>query len=163
MIERASRVCRQRRLWQCLRRGGGGWSGWLTRGVVQNRRHGERRWGFYNGNHNSGGSGGGIFIECAKFRGAAYASLTARGTRGYSNANSNDGGGFGGRIAVWSGKAYHDGIPAHRLIVSETPPAGFAGAIDVAGGGSSYNNDGEPGTVVFVEVLPPFGTMLLLR
>ena len=69
----------------------------------------------YN-NHISGGAGGAIFIECAKFYGTPAAVLSAKGSQG--RGSQTNGGGGGGRIANLDRSALFEGIRANRVLSS---------------------------------------------
>jgi hypothetical protein len=90
-----------------------------------------------------GGSGGGIFIRCASFSGASNAVLSADG--GYGGS-SGAGGGGGGRIAVWS-----------RSL------AGLPGQVTARGGTGYSGQNGATGTVVFLQVGWPSGSLMMVR
>ncbi|NQT92214.1 MAG: hypothetical protein HQ559_05595 [Lentisphaerae bacterium] len=116
--------------------------------------------------YGGGGSGGGIFMDCWRFSGGGSSLLIARG----GNSDLNGGGGGGGRIAVWWGLA--EGSRQELLADPDNPNAvprvtttnthgAYLGEISVTNGtGANY---GELGTVVFLNVPPPAGTMILLQ
>jgi hypothetical protein len=108
--------------------------------------------------YNSAGSGGGIYLESRQFGGAASGLLRADG----GERSGLGGGGGGGRIAIVFGARRTEATPPHRMLVSPTPPGTFSGSASVRGGTGAYE-DGEDGTVRFIRVLYPQGTVLLLR
>lgn len=117
------------------------------------------------GTYNGGGAGGSIFISCNTFEGSGTGALSAKG--GDKGAvYTSLGGGGGGRIAVWYSvpAEYAAGIAAgsnmKKAAVSDSHPD-FLGAT-TRDGGTGYN-DGEPGTIVFITVPPPVGTIIVLR
>jgi hypothetical protein len=115
------------------------------------------------GNHSSGGSGGGMLIDCARFAGAPSGLLSANGGNGTSTAKSNDGGGGGGRIAIWTGQPYFEGISPSRVTEVDDLPE-FDGVITADGGTSTTaNREGQPGTIAFFRVTAPAGTVFMLK
>lgn len=105
------------------------------------------------------GAGGAILINCHSFNLRSSALLSAVG--GDSAANETGGGG-GGRIAIWYGDKYSPDLPDYRLEISETNPDNVAATLTVDGGIGGYDN-GEPGTIRFVRVKYPAGTLLILK
>jgi autotransporter-associated beta strand protein len=118
-------------------------------------------------NYAGSGAGGGIFIRAASFAGAGTGVLRANG----GNRNSNGGAGGGGRIAVWTGDigeaaaakilAGQQGTLGARFSAS-TSLATYAGSA-TADKGTGTEDGAVSGTVFFVTVHPPGGTVLLLR
>jgi hypothetical protein len=117
-------------------------------------------------NHTGGGAGGAVFIEAKSFGGGVGGQISAKGSDGYSTLKRESGGG-GGCVAIWTGFPYDESVSRNRVIVAlekpETLP--FAGTINVAGGAASYAKErpGEVGTIRFVRVTAPAGTVMLLR
>jgi len=118
-----------------------------------------------------GAAGGGIFLKCRSFSGAASGALRADGGIPVL-AGPHSGGGGGGRIAVWHGIlnfAVGDSImrdpdnPSVRpeLTWSGSPPPGFLGTTSVAGAIGWEN--GKPGTVNFMRVDYRDGSVILCR
>ncbi len=123
--------------------------------------------GTHHRSNAGGGSGGGILISAEDVRATTNAVISARGGSGDS---SHGGGGGGGRIAVWRR------VPAHEraaLMADEEvarlqeritgigePFSRFAGVTRVDGG--SGQDNGEPGTVRFIDGTPT-GTVIMLR
>ena len=115
-----------------------------------------------------GGSGGAIFVDCGTFSGSG--ALTADGN---AIANTDSGGGGGGRIAVWINASDADravilagGIPS-KATVGPTH-FDFSGTTSVTNGvGWGVVNDppngATPGTVVFIFIPPPEGTVVTVK
>lgn len=122
--------------------------------------------------YGAGGSGGAILIVCRALTGSASALLSADGgDSGYTRTGS----GGGGRIAVWYGPTMPDaytislkaGVVPSRVVVSNSLES-FAGTINVTNGvitgPISPATNGLPGTVVFLQYLPPpSGTLIFVR
>ncbi len=114
------------------------------------------------GSWNGAGSGGSIWIIATAFEGEGE--LRADG------GNGPQGGGGGGRIAIWHGPMHPydkaralDGQIFDRLRVVEVQPETFTGNIWARGGTGSQGN-GEDGTVRFLFVEPPTpGTLIMVR
>ena len=115
------------------------------------------------------GSGGTIFMDCGKFSGGATAVMNANG------ANGNIWGGAagaGGRIAIWYGVKDEDRARVadgdmKRVQITSTIPeylggATVAGGLD-GGGGKLLTTGAGAGTIVFLTVLPPQETTILIR
>ena len=116
-----------------------------------------------NGNkgiNHGGGSGGGIFIRSVGFHGGPLAQISAKGGDGNTD---KDGAGGGGRIAVWYGRSWETEPAPADLIISETPPPTFLGTLSVDPGQVSFTNDSEPGTIRFVTIRKPLGTVISIR
>jgi len=119
--------------------------------------------------YSSGGSGGGIFIICDAFSGALGSLLDAEGgTPGA--AGYYGGGGGGGRIAVWYA------VPTDKqatILAGENAGqtvsndySGFLGTTTVTNGLGWTNlppDGAASGTIVFLTVPPPVGTLILVR
>jgi len=115
-----------------------------------------------------GGSGGSIWIDCYRFSGGSDGLLTAAG----GSAGEHGGSGGGGRIAVWWGLAEGarqallsdpdnpNAVP--RLSVTNEPVAGFDGIVTATNGSTGFDV-GTPGTIVFLNVPPPAGTIIMVR
>jgi len=107
--------------------------------------------------HGGGGSGGGAFISCADFAGAAGGMLTANGGNIAVVSTSHGGAGGGGRIAVAVGvsaadvQKLIDGDPVANLFTSDRH-GGYVGSFSVVEGTPQgvpvgpHNHDGSPGT-----------------
>ena len=106
-----------------------------------------------------GGAGGAVLLQCHSFHTTPSTTITAIG--GDSAANETGGGG-GGRIAIWYGDKYASNLPAHRLEFAEDVPDNFVGTFAVTGGVGVYGN-GDPGTLNFIRVKYPAGTLLILK
>ena len=114
------------------------------------------------GSHAGGGSGGAIFVNCRTFTGDGTVS-----TDGGDGGSTSSGGGGGGRIAIH----YRRTTPAEladiragmldRVLITTTNPD-FSGTLSVAGG-EAGTFDGQPGTSLFLTVVPPTGTLFILR
>ena len=106
--------------------------------------------------YGSGGSGGGVFITCGAFSGAASALISADG--GDSGWPNNAGGG-GGRIAIGIGISAFNiakliaGQPVFGLTVYDSYVP-YLGALSVTNGvNSSGARGGAPGTAQFMQVM----------
>ncbi|MDD5676731.1 MAG: hypothetical protein PHW60_01915 [Kiritimatiellae bacterium] len=142
-------------------------------GTIQANGNGGR---FVGGSaHSGGGSGGGIFIVANKFRGAASGLLSAYGGAGaIVNAANYCGGGGGGRIAVWHRISEADqqtiladpdnaAANVQRIVITnDVAMSGFLGSC-TASNGYSIANDAGTGTVVYLTVPPPKGTIFSVR
>jgi len=112
----------------------------------------------------SGGSGGGIFVQCNDFQGNSNAVITARGG---SRIDTGRGGG-GGRIAIAIGLT---GAERANLLAGNPVPkmqtlaafSRFAGATSVAGGTNSSGASGADGTCLWLWVDNPKGTIFIVR
>ncbi len=129
-----------------------------------------------NGARSGGGAGGGIFLACAgQFTVGSQSVLRADGGRTMTVAGAAEGGaGGGGRIAVW-----HQVSAEQRLQLlagadlKQTVTNSFAGigtlsatnGLGWAEATAQANTDyyARPGTVVFLTVPPPQGTLMLIR
>ena len=115
------------------------------------------------------GAGGTIFIDCRNFSGGSGGVLNATGANG--NVWGGAGGG-GGRIAVWYGVLDEDrdrviAGDMKRVEIATTHPD-YLGATTAAGGfdggsGKLLATGGEAGTVVFLTVVPPAESMIIVR
>ncbi len=108
----------------------------------------------------AGASGGGVLLSCRHFSGSGI--IMAEGA---DTARVSYGDGGGGRVAVWYGAPYTDMTPQHLLVVSETAPLSFVGPAPsvTAGSISTATPPAEPGTIRFVRVLYPLGTLMIVR
>ena len=115
------------------------------------------------------GSGGAIWVICQGFSGGSTALMTAKGGDG---VNGNYSGGGGGRIAVWHQIAegresvaaeLMQGVARHAVLSDSLDT--YLGAVSVTNGHFTAAAVPPPqvGTVVFVEIPPPSGTMFLVR
>ena len=115
------------------------------------------------------GSGGAIWVICQGFSGGSTALMTAKGGDG---VNGNYSGGGGGRIAVWHQIAegresvaaeLMQGVARHAVLSDSLDT--YLGAVSVTNGHFTAAAVPPPqvGTVVFVEIPPPSGTMFILR
>ncbi|NLL84660.1 MAG: hypothetical protein GX230_10545 [Lentisphaerae bacterium] len=121
--------------------------------------------------HGGGGAGGSIFVRCHKLFGNATAKILAAGGNAGQTQSKTGGGGGGGRIAIWQGKVTQEAYDL--LIQGEYPKLSrvgaehplFLGTFSAAKGiNATYSaNDGAPGTALFIDLLPPPGTLLLVR
>ncbi|MDD5679364.1 MAG: hypothetical protein PHW60_15455, partial [Kiritimatiellae bacterium] len=124
----------------------------------------------------AGGSGGGILIIVAKkFRGAASGQLSAYGGQGgFVDTVNNGGGGGGGRIAVWHriSEADQQAILADpdnalanvpRLVIATNFDGTYFSGSFTATNGWCYRGGAETGTVVYLTVPPPKGTIFSVR
>lgn len=119
------------------------------------------------------GAGGGIFIKTRIYSGGPDAVLQANGG---SYGSQGGGVGGGGRIAVWRGKVdaavtakilagLQDELST-RLVVTDGFPTYLGTAEAIKGLNDPWDktaHEGHDGTVIFLTVLPPPGTLLLLR
>jgi hypothetical protein len=125
-------------------------AGFLTAGVVSPVNFG------------CGGSGGSIFLSAARFHGGTTAALEAKGGLGGSSA----GGGGGGRVAVWYGvpedrvAGVLDGSNMQKVEIAGTM-ANYQGSLSVAGGTAVSN--GQPGSIVFLTIPAPRGSVFMIR
>jgi hypothetical protein len=112
--------------------------------------------GTFTSGYGSPGSGGGIHITCKWFEGVSGGMLAANGGNGWTQIGNlrGSGGGGGGRIAVWSRNGSN----------------GWAGLAQAGGGVLAPNNggpvnatNGVSGTVVWIRVASPPGTLLMVR
>lgn len=120
--------------------------------------------------HGGAGSGGGIFISCAKFYGAASGIMRADGGDTTRVSTSHGGAGGGGRIAVAIGMTAEDvqkligQQPVTGLVVTTTY-ASYDGSVSASGGTGLYdghtNHEGTNGTYRFLQVASP-GTFSIL-
>ena len=106
---------------------------------------------------------------CQGFSGGSTALMTAKGGDG---VNGNYSGGGGGRIAVWHQIAegresvaaeLMQGVARHAVLSDSLDT--YLGAVSVTNGHFTAAAVPPPqvGTVVFVEIPPPSGTMFLVR
>ena len=81
-------------------------------------------------------AGGSVLLECRTFSFPATGSILANGGGVNSGHTSFKNGacGGGGRIAVWTGSPYEEGLKASALTISESLPEAYAGAVSVSGG-----------------------------
>jgi len=119
--------------------------------------------GRYAAGQTGGGSGGGIFVTCARFVGSGI--LQAKGGGGASAS----GGGGGGRVAVAIGLSGADrdmlisGGSVPRLVFTNALED-FTGAVQVSGGsGSGTNGPGKDGTTCYMVLPPLMGTMISIQ
>ena len=121
----------------------------------------------------TGGAGGSILVRCCgDFSGGSNAVLCAQGGDAGGVPNSSSGGGGGGRIAIWQRTEpdLYAEIAAGTFTwyTSETALDGraFKGSVDLDPG-QGWRNTGEqaaePGTLFILTVLPPGGTIFLIR
>ena len=127
-----------------------------------------------------GGSGGTIFFESRYFLAGETAVLSAKGGNTKpSSAATSMGAGGGGRIAVWCGEPYEEGLKRSRLSQGASPIAGegdeeffsFAGTYTVAGGvpvgtyAESWSGkaDGGAGTTLFARVKERSGLCTIFK
>ena len=130
--------------------------------------------GTWYGIDTAGGAGGSIFISSKTFAGAATGVLSAKGgdIGNMDSAAGREGAGGGGRIAVWTGEKFNGRMNSSRLqkfpSADGCPNCDFAGTATAAGGVNAYATlesecatlNGGDGTVRFVHVTAPLGTML---
>lgn len=114
------------------------------------------------GSHSGGGAGGSIFLTSSRFSGNSNGVLRADG----GNGQNTGGGGGGGRIAVWyavpeSERARILAGDMQRVSITNEYSE-FPGTLSVTNGTSGAGN-GEPGTIVFLTVTPPAGTMFMCQ
>jgi hypothetical protein len=98
----------------------------------------------FSSSYSGAGSGGGIYIRCARFAGGAGGLLNVAGGTGGSTGNS----GGGGRIAVWRGLHLYQG----SVIVSNGAPVAAYALMDAP----------QPGTVFWGQ-LPNPGVVIILQ
>ncbi len=123
--------------------------------------------GSYSGRDSGGGSGGAILLMAERLVTGSNTTFTALG----GNAFGGGGAGGGGRIAIWYGlptadrqsllDKVDDFSEHYRLIEYETLGT-FEGELSVLNGTGGYE-DGDPGTMVFVRMMAPPGTVIMLR
>ena len=121
------------------------------------------------------GSGGSILLDCRTFGGAASGLLSACGGNGMGLSSGRVAGGAGGgRIAVWTGRPWEEGVRAKHCTISEVPIRSdkdgsvYLGQAVVDGGVDAYRPTttttwGLPGTVRFVDYLGKPGLKLFVR
>jgi hypothetical protein len=95
-----------------------------------------------------GGSGGGIYITCRRFMGSTNGELRVDGGNFANGIYSYEGGGGGGRLAVWS---MSPGASTNAVQVRYSATGGFA---------TTY--PGQPGTIVWGGY-GPTGTSFMFR
>ena len=127
-----------------------------------------------------GGSGGTIFFESRYFEAGETAELSAKGgDTTPSSAATSMGAGGGGRIAIWCGEPYEEGLRGPRLSKGTTPLSGegdeeffsFEGTYSVAGGvpvgtyAESWADgaSGGAGTVWFARVKERGGLCVIIK
>jgi hypothetical protein len=130
------------------------------------------------GSSAGGGAGGGIFISCQKFIGGSSAVLRADGKNGafWGGTTWYGGGGGGGRVAVWQKVTpakrealFSSPLTPAKVIVSATPFSAYLGAVSVTNGvgwgdfSVATNDEATVGTVVFLQQMPPSGTLLRIQ
>ena len=129
------------------------------------------------GEPTAGGAGGSIYLSSKTFAGSASGVLSAKGGDIGNDDTVADrfGAGGGGRIAVWTGEEYPGKMNSSRVkkftSASECPHCDFAGTATVAGGVNAYATletecatlNGGDGTVRFVCVTPPPGTIVVFK
>lgn len=126
--------------------------------------------------YGGGGSGGTIFFEAKRFFGSETGELLVTGgdTKPFQNGTTilSSGSGAGGRIAVWSGEPWSQGLKPSRIKASTEPIVGkerfmsYRGSYSAAPGeilGSVQGYSGEAGTVRFCHVDREGGFSLILR
>lgn len=108
----------------------------------------------------AGGSGGGVLLLSRTFSGSG----TIRADGGDVTIASRGAGG-GGRVAIWTGLRVTVETPPASIIVSEDLPATFSGPYPTvaAGDGSTATPPAEDGTVRFVNVPFPCGTVIAIQ
>jgi hypothetical protein len=113
------------------------------------------------------GSGGSLFIFAKSLTGGSNAVLRANGG---ARGSSNGGSGGGGRIAVWQGHVTDEAMAAIRAgryddsklrYLAATNLASFAGTA-AALKGTGTEDGAQDGTVFFITLLPPKGTLIQL-
>jgi hypothetical protein len=130
------------------------------------------------GSSAGGGAGGGILVSCQKFYGASTAKMKADGKNGadWGGGTWYGGGGGGGRIAVWqkvtpamrAALISSQATPA-KVTVTSAPFTTYLGTVSVTNGfgwgdaSTNVNDEATVGSVVFLEQLPPSGTLLMFR
>ena len=113
--------------------------------------------------HSGGGSGGGIWVTCRRFTGSGAMEANG-GDRGYSRGGE----GGGGRIAVWYqvGPSQLDdilqGTGASTILITTNLEA-YTGTTSAQAGAPGTAADGQDGTVVFLTVLSPAGTLFMVN
>ena len=110
------------------------------------------------------GSGGGIFLDSNGFSGSG--TLSANGGAGHAGVAGASGG--GGRIAVWYAVSEEDrvkvmgGYIGKAIITSSYTK--FTGTVTATNGPYGYAGlPAQPGTIVFLTVPPPIGTVIFLK
>ncbi|MCQ2391139.1 MAG: hypothetical protein MJ240_06930 [Kiritimatiellae bacterium] len=141
--------------------------------------------------YTSAGAGGTIFLSGATFRGGSTAILSAKGGDAWymnNSVTSLAGTGAGGRIAVWSGQPWEEGLEyaSARITKAQEPlgaiggkePNVFLGTVSAAAGAVTlsprYRSNAplaeipegvtaEDGTVWFCHLAAPRGTWMIFR
>lgn len=125
------------------------------------------------------GSGGAILVVAERLTGGPYAVIEARGGDGeFRSITEYGGSGGGGRIAIWHGLTRVDRDPLladlsnpsvqHRIETVASLP-GYSGTPITADKGAEADDALDPtrhsesGTVDFIRMHAPFGTLFLLR
>lgn len=114
-------------------------------------------------NMDGDGSGGGVFIDCARLLGEGSISADGGLTSGTVGAN-----GGGGRVAIWEGvpEVYRSRYMSGNFgsaRISEEPFGKFTGTATATAGVAGFAGElAEPGSVVFL-TSPPSATTLMLR
>lgn len=121
--------------------------------------------------YGGGGAGGSIRLACERFAGGPGAVLSATGGNAGQQTAASGGGGGGGRIAVWYGVftdadraiLESDGLPSRAASASSF--SGFLGSVSATNGiNATYPaRNGGPGTVAFIFVPRPPGTVWFMR
>mgnify|MGYP001565441437 CR=1 FL=1 len=112
--------------------------------------------------HGGGGSGGAIWITCRNFAGSGL--MRANG----GDKHGSGGSGGGGRIAVWYNvpesqwSAIAQGS-MYRVVVTNNLMSYSGSTVVNPGLDGSYTPQPSTGTVVFLTVLPPAGTTMMIR
>ena len=137
-------------------------------------RHGSILGNGYGG----GGSGGTIFLEAKTFLGGETGQLIANGgdtkpsVSGATSLRSGSGG--GGRIAVWCGRPWGEGLSDKKVVKSTSPITDFPKSMNYEGSysvapGEAFGeyaeerNQGYEGTVYFCYGRLPEGIVLYIK
>ena len=126
------------------------------------------------GKDGAGGAGGTILLEAKKFVCGETGLLKADGGSVTPGGSIRPGAGGGGRIAVWCGAPWEEGLRASRQVISTEPLgadyaeffswAGVMPSVDPgAVNGDQPDSHGDPGTVHFCFVRPKDGMLMLVR
>ena len=137
----------------------------------------DANWAFNGNALGMGGAGGTILLDCRKFIGGETGFLSARGGgHVVPTIDTNVGAGGGGRIAVWCGEPWEEGLRQRRIVKDTVPLSNeevsesfsYAGSYSVAGGVATGDyalpkNNGDDGTVWFCFVREKKGLVLSFR
>ena len=137
----------------------------------------DANWAFNGNTLGMGGAGGTMLLDCGRFVGGETGVLSARGGgHVVPTVDVNIGAGGGGRIAIWCGEPWEEGLKRRRIVMDVVPLSteevsesfSYAGSYSVAGGVATgeyaqAKNNGDDGTVWFCFVREKRGLVFILR